>query len=74
MSMDMCTVIWGYIDLYMDIALAHMALCLSWWVWTGRTANSHGAGEKGMCFIFIIIIFYIYILGDLRHHQLIIKG
>ena len=30
-------------------------------MWTGRTADRHSAGEKGMCFIFIIIIFYIYI-------------
>ena len=30
-------------------------------MWTGRTADRHSAGEKGLCFIFIIIILYIYI-------------
>ena len=34
----------------MDIALARMALCLSWRVWIGRTAGRHSAAEKGLFF------------------------
>ena len=63
--MDMCIVICCYIDLYMNIALAHMALCLSWRIWTGRTAGRHSAGEKGVYFI-IFIYYYYYFFFHIR--------